>query len=65
MGKVKVQFFITVFILKFKKKLGLKKVLEYDKYTLYKYEMHVKITYIYKDKAQVILFKKVIPHIMF
>ena len=30
-----------------------------------KYEMHVKITYIYKDKAQVILFKKVIPHTMF
>ena len=27
--------------------------------------MHVKITYINKDKAQVILFKKVIPHIMF
>ena len=24
--------------------------------------MHVKIKYIYKDKAQVILFKKVIPH---
>ena len=32
---------------------------------LYTYEMHVKITYIYKDKAQVILFKKTIPHIMF
>ena len=37
----------------------------YDKYTLHKYEMHVKITYIYKDKAQVILFKKVISYVMF
>ena len=27
--------------------------------------MHVKIIHIYKDKEQVILFKKVIPHIMF
>ena len=65
MGKVKVQFFITVFILKLKKKYDFNKFSTYDKYTLYKYEMHVKITYIYKDKAQVILFKKVIPHIMF
>ena len=51
MSKVKVQFSITVFNLKFRKKLG--------------HEIHLKIAYIYKDKAQVISFKKVIPHIMF
>ena len=69
MDNVKVQIFFTLFSIKLKRNKDLKKFWTYNKYTLYKYEMYVKITDINKDKAQVVsnsdnFVQKVIPHIM-
>ena len=48
----------TEFSIKIKKRQDFKKFWTYNKCTLYNYEMYLKITDINKDKAQVILFKR-------
>ena len=59
MDNVKVQNFLrSIQHKKVKRNKVFKKFWTYNKYTLYKYERCVKTTDIIKDKAQVILFKR-------
>ena len=49
-----VHIFFRLFSIKLKRNKGFKRFWTNNKYTLYKYEMYVKITDINKDKAQVV-----------
>ena len=68
MDNVKVQIFLKVFSIKMKRNKDFKTFWTNNKYNFYKYKMHVNITYINKDKAQVVsnsdTFVQLIPHTM-